>query len=234
MVVSALLRGMFGLAVDAKTGAVTFAPHAPAGWTRFTVRNVGSAAAQMDLTYSRDAGAIILELNCAGTAACPVEFEPSLSLSAEVLGAELNGKPVPFHVAANEEDQHAMVRFEARGKSNTLKIRVRKDFNVGYDSRLPRLGSRSEGLRVLSQTWTPQRDTLTLELAGSAGAEYRLAVDPGQLTSVDGAGAVHSESGVQAVRVRFPAGEPDAYVKTRVVFHFSGKPRRRSAGAPGR
>jgi len=227
MVVSPLLRGMFGLAIDAKTGTVTFAPHAPASWTRFTIRNVRAGAAQMDFTYSKKAGAITLEVNCAATAACPVEFAPSLSLSAEVLGAELNGKPVPFHIAANGEDQHALVRFEVRGKSNSLKIRVRKDFNVSYDSSLPRLGSPSEGLRVLSQTWTPRRDALTLELAGSAGAEYELAVNPGQLTSVEGAGPVHSESGVQAVRVRFPAGEPGTYVKTKVVFHFSGKPKKK-------
>ena len=76
---------------------------------------------------------------------------------------------------------------------------------------------------MLSQTWTPRRDALTLELAGSAGTEYELAVDPGQLKSVDGAGAVRSESGMQAVRVRFPAGEPGTYVKTKVVFHFSEK-----------
>jgi len=227
MVVSPLLRGMFGLAIDAKTGTVAFVPHAPADWTRFTIRNVRAGAAKMDLTYSKDAGGITMEVNCAGTAACPVEFEPSLSLSAEVLGAELNGKPVPFHAAANEEDQHATVRFEARGKSNALKIRVRNDFNFSYDASLPRLGSGSEGLRVLSETWTRQRDALTLELTGSAGAEYELAVTPGQLTSVDGAGPVRSESGVQAVRVRFPAGEPGTYVKTKVVFHFSGKPKKK-------
>jgi glycogen debranching enzyme len=223
MVVSPLLRGMFGLATDAKTGTVTFAPHAPTGWTHFTIRNVRAGAAQVDFTYSKKAGAITLEVNCASTAACQVQFEPALSLSAEVLGTELNGKPVPFRVASNGEDQHVLVRFEARGKSNTLKIRARKDFKVSYDSNLPGLGSRSEGLRVLSQTWTSRRDALTLELAGSAGAEYELAVDPGQLTSIDGAVAVRSESGVQAVRVRFPAGEPGTYVKTKIVFHFSEK-----------
>src|SRR6266852_1533371 len=230
MVVSPILRGMLGLEVDAKSGTLAFAPHAPAGWTRFRIRNVRAGAAQMDLTYSKDAGGMTMEVNCAGTPACPVQFEPSLSLSAEVLGAELNGKPVPFHVAANEEDQHALVRFEARGKSNALKIRVRKDFHVSYDSSLPRLGSGSEGLRVLAQTWTPRRDALTLELAGSAGAEYELAVNPGQLTSVEGAGPVHSESGVQAVRVPFPACEPRTYVKTRVVFHFSGIPSLKESG----
>lgn len=227
MVVSPLLRGMFGLSMDAKSRTLTFAPHAPAGWTRFTIRNVRAGTAQMDLTYSKDAGVITLQVNCAGGAVCPVEFEPSISLSAEVLGAEMNGKPVPFHVAANDEDQHAMVRVDASGKSNTLKIRLRKDFNVSHDSSLPRLGSRSEGLRLLSQTWTARRDAVTLELAGAAGAEYELAVDPGQLASVEGAGPLVSESGVQAVRVRFAAGEPGTYMKTRVVFHFSGKPNKK-------
>src|SRR6266481_2223831 len=140
MVVSPILRGMLGLAIDANTGTVTFAPHAPAGWTRFTIRNVRAGAAQIDLTYSKEPGAITLEVNCGGTAACPVEFEPSLSLSAEVLGAEFNGRPVPFRVQSNGTDRHATVRFEARGKSNALKIRVRKDFHVSYDSSLPRLG----------------------------------------------------------------------------------------------
>jgi glycogen debranching enzyme len=227
MVVSPLLRGMLGLATDAKSGTVTFAPHAPAGWTRFTIRNVRAGAAQADLTYSKGAGVITLEVSCAGTAVCPVEFEPSLSLSAEVLGAEMNGKPVAFHAAANEADQHAMVRIEARGKSNTVRIRVRNDFRLSYDSSLPRLGSRSEGLRLLSETWTRQRDALRLELAGAAGREYELAVDPGQLTGIDGAGLVHPESGVQAVRVRFPSGEPGTYSRTTVVFHFSGKPKKK-------
>src|SRR4029077_15249810 len=102
MVVSPLLRGMLGLATDAKSGTITFAPHAPAGWKRFTIRNVRAGAAQADFTYSQGAGVITLEVNGVGTPVCPVEFEPSLSLSAEVLGAEMNGKPVPFHAAANE------------------------------------------------------------------------------------------------------------------------------------
>jgi len=224
MVVSPLLRGMFGLSTDAKSGTLIFAPHAPAGWMRFAIRNVRAGTAQMDLTYSKDAGAITLEVNCADGAVCPLEFEPSVSLSAEVLGAEMNGKPVPVHVAANDEDQHAMVRVDASGKSNTLKIRTRDDFNFSYDARLPKLGSRSEGLRLHSQTWTSRRDAVTLELAGAAGAEYELAVVPGQLASVEGAGPLVSKSGVQAVRVGFAAGEPGTYMKTRVVFHFSGKP----------
>jgi hypothetical protein len=223
MVVSPILRGMLGLSTDAKSGTLTFAPHAPAGWTYFKIQNVRSGNAKMDLTYSKDSSLITLEVNCVDGTVCRMEFEPSLSLSAEVLGAEVNGKPVPFHVEANEQDQHAAVRFEAHGKSNTLKIRIRRDFNVSYDSSLPRLGSQSEGLRLLSQTWTPRRDAATLELAGAAGAEYKLAVDPGQLASVDGASPLYTELGVQFVRVQFAAGGPVTYMRKTVIFHFSGK-----------
>src|SRR5712671_5125124 len=126
MVVSPLLRGLVGLSVDAKTGTLTFAPHVPAGWTHFAVRNFRSGIARMDLTYSKDSSAITLEVNCTAGLVCPLEFKPSLSLGAEVLGAELNGKPVPFHVDTNGEDQHAVVRVDASGKSNTIKIRIRK------------------------------------------------------------------------------------------------------------
>jgi len=223
MVVSPILRGMLGLSTDAKAGTVIFAPHAPASWGSFKIRNIRAEAAKVDLTYSKDSNLITLEANCVEGTVCRVEFQPSLSLSAEVLGAELNGKPVPFRVTANEQDQHVVVRFEAHGKSNTLKINVRKDFNVSYDSSLPRLGSPSEGLRLLSQTWTSRRDAVTLELAGAAGAEYELAVDPGQLASVDGASPLYTELGVQFVRVQFAAGEPGTYMRKSVVFHFSGK-----------
>src|SRR5206468_2885967 len=38
MVVSPLMRGLFGLAPDAAAGTLTFAPHVPADWTSFAIR----------------------------------------------------------------------------------------------------------------------------------------------------------------------------------------------------
>ena len=40
MVISPLLRGLFGLQTDAGARRVTLAPHVPANWTRFTLDNV--------------------------------------------------------------------------------------------------------------------------------------------------------------------------------------------------
>jgi glycogen debranching enzyme len=223
MVVSPLLRGMLGLSSEAKTATLTFAPHVPADWTSFAIRGVRAGSARVDFSYARSADEISLQIACGGAAACPIEFSPALSLRAQVVGAELNGKPVAFHVAANEEDQHVMVRISAAGKSNTLKIRVRNDFGVGYESTLPPLGSRSQGLRMLSETWTADRNSFTMDVAGVAGGVYELTVwNPGQTPSVEGGELLDAANGSAKVRVRFPSGKPDEYVHGKIVFHFSG------------
>ena len=134
MVVSPILRGMLGLSSDAKTTTLTFAPHVPADWSTFSIHGARAGSAHMDLTYARSAEAITLQVNCTSAEACPVEFSPAVSARAQVLGVELNGRPVAFRVVANSEDQHVTTRVSASGKSNTLTIRVRNDFGVSYES----------------------------------------------------------------------------------------------------
>jgi glycogen debranching enzyme len=230
MVVSAILRGMLGMSSDAKSGTVTFCPHVPADWSSFTIRNARAGAARMDMTYSKRAAEITLQINCTGGAVCPVEFEPALSPRADVIGGEMNGKPVPFRVATNEQDQHVVMRVSAAsGQSSTLRIRVRNDFGVGYQSTLPPLGARSQGLRMLAETWSARRDTFSLEMAGAQSTEYDLAVwNAGQVVSVDGAELSKSKDGDAKVRVRFPTGDPGNYSRTKIVFHFSDQQRRKN------
>src|SRR5437762_9511269 len=55
MVVSPLLRGMFGLHADAANRTLTFAPHAPADWTAYSVRGVAVGADTLDLSYKKTA-----------------------------------------------------------------------------------------------------------------------------------------------------------------------------------
>jgi hypothetical protein len=130
----------------------------------------------IDLHYSRTAEGIALQIDCKGSAACPIQFAPALSLRANVGGVELNGRATAFHLATNEEDQHARVQFSAPAGTSTLRVRVQNDFGVAYDASLPPLGFRSQGLRILSQSWTASRDTLTMEVAGVSSTVYQLSV----------------------------------------------------------
>jgi len=53
MVVNPLLRGLFGLAVDATAQRFTFAPHVPVNWTSFRIGNLHVGSAVLDLDYTR-------------------------------------------------------------------------------------------------------------------------------------------------------------------------------------
>src|SRR5207253_4753138 len=119
---------------------------------------------------------------------CTMDFEPAVSLRAEVLGAELNGRPVAFDVERHGTDQHVLVHFGVNGGQNTLRIRLRNDFEVSYTSEMPELGSTSDGLRILSETWTDPHNLAFLKLEGKVGRTYELSVWGGnQLTAAEGA-----------------------------------------------
>jgi len=231
MMVSPLLRGMMGLQTDAAAGALTFAPHAPADWASFGIGNIPVGAAKVDLRYSKDLAGISLAVRVVGEGSRNIDFQPVVSLRAKVSGVEFNGRPVPFLVEANNIDQHVIVKVAASGVSNLLRIRTRDDFAVSYASSLPAIGASSQGLRILSEMWTPTRDRCTLTVSGIAGAQYKLAVWNGeQIASVDGAKVSKTSDGSTELVLDLPKkdGEGATLATITIQFVSSGKDRQRA------
>jgi glycogen debranching enzyme len=217
MVVNPVLRGLFGLAVDAASQQLTFAPHVPADWSSFRIENLTVGPVALKLEYARTSESISLDLRRTGTGPCSAEFSPALSLRAEVVGATMNGRPVAFHVETNSVDQHVTVQFPISEGENKLSIRFRNDFGVSLIQELPALGASSQGLRVVSESWTPDRDALTLEVSGVPGKRYELAVrNPEQIASVDGAQLITDGTGAVSARIQLSPNEQSH----RIVFHF--------------
>ena len=221
MVVSPLLRGMLGLASDARNSTLTFAPHLPADWNSLGIDNLRVGENKLQLNYTRTAEGIFLAAGrTAGTGESIIEFRPSISLRATVQKVELNGKPVAFRVEANDEDQHVIVRFPVSEGSTLLHIFVLNDFTVSAASPLPPLGNQSRGLRILSETWSPARDQLTLDLSGASGAQYELKVwNPSQIQRVEGAD-LKKDSARSSITLQIPNSDSEPYVHAKVVFHF--------------
>jgi len=223
MVVSPILRGLFGLAPDAAAHTLTFAPHVPADWTSFAIRNVTVGAAKIDLHYAKDLEGITLEAKSSGSSgnsSLTLDFQPAISLRAKVLGATLNGHPVPFHVEGNASDLHVLVRIPVSEGANSLHIRLKDDFGVAYDSTLPALGSISEGLRIVSETWSASPDRITLAVSGRPGREYRISVwNPAQVASVSGAKLTKGPEGRGELAVEFPANV-DAVAHATISLQF--------------
>jgi glycogen debranching enzyme len=224
MVVSPLLRGLLGLESDAASHQLRFAPHVPAGWKSFEVHNIHLAGSTLDLEYYRTEDGITLEIRRTGSGDCAVEFSPALSPRAEVAGAEINGRPVSLRVERNSEDQHVIVRFPVHNGPSALHIRLRNDFGYNISSNLPSLGERSQGLRVLSESWGPKNESLTVKVSGIPGRLYNLTLwNSGQIASVEGATLIKEENGEKRIRVEMPGTDFSSYIHGKILIHFTAE-----------
>jgi len=224
MVVNPLLSGLLGLLVDAGSCRLDFVPHIPADWSSFSVSNVRVGAMALNLNYQRTPESVRLELQSTGTGHCSLQFSPAVSLRAKTEGVRLNGRALPFHIEANSSDQHITVNVPISGDGNVIEIQMKDNFELGETSVLPALGGTSHGLRVLSEVWSPKRDTLTLLLSGAAGESYELSAwNPDQISSIEGA-TLEKKTGMEAkVRVQLPASVPGIDPEATVIFHFAAK-----------
>ena len=217
MVISPILRGMFGLQTDAEKHEITLAPHVPADWTSFAIRNVRMGGVGVDFQYHKTADSLILEAKRSGAGDCSVEFSPSFSLRTQVVSVQMNGRALPFKMQPNSNDQHLFVHFAVGDGLNNLVIRVKDDFGLALSNDLPPLGSASRALHVLSESWNATKTELTLEVSGLAGSRYEMSVwNPGQIVTVEG--AILTKPGKLEIQMR--QGAADSYVQQKVVIHF--------------
>jgi len=224
MVISPILRGLFGLRIDAANHEVSLTPHVPADWTSFAIRDVHLGSIAIDFQYHKTADSIVLETKSTGAGDCWVDFSPALSLRAQVVGVEMNGRPLRFKVQSNDdgqddrqkEDQHVVLRFPVRDGLNRVVIRVKNDFGLAISNQLPPLGSTSRGLRVFSESWNPPRTQLTVEVSGRPGTRYELGTwNSAQVSSIDGA-----QLGQGKILFQIP-GSGEDYQHHTIVLHFS-------------
>ncbi len=217
MVVSPILRGMFGLQTDASSHQITLAPHVPADWTSFAVRNVRLGSGTVDFQYRKTSNTIVLETKRSGSGDCWIEFSAALSLRTGVISVEVNGRRLPFKMQTNAEDQHVSMKFPVDGHINTVVIKLKNAFGLSVSNDLPPLGSTSRGLRVLSESWNSSRTQLTLKVSGLPNAQYEIATwNPSQITSVEGGTVTPT-----GIHIQIPNGPSQEYSRHKIVIHFS-------------
>ena len=217
MVVSPILRGMFGLETDAEKHQIVLTPHIPPDWTSFAIRNIRLVGTGVDFQYRKSADRIMLEAKRSGTGDCWVEFSPAISLRTEVTGVELNGRPLSFKLQENNNDTHVFIRFQATADTSIVIIRLKKDFGLGLSNELPSLGSASRGLHVVSESWNSARNQLNLQLSGWAEGRYEMSVwNPSQISSVEGG----TLTKLGKLEIQMPAGQAESYVRQKVTIHF--------------
>jgi hypothetical protein len=214
---------LFGIEADAQSHTLRFVPHVPADWRSFSVDNLHVGTAVVSVSYQKAVGTITFEVKRTGAGDCALELSPALSLRSAVTSADLNGHALPFHVSGTASDQHVTVRFPVAEGTSTIRIHLKNDFGLGFSSVLPPLGSSSQGLRVVSESWNSTHTQLQLVVSGLAGKGYDLTVwNPSQIASVRGAKLKDGSQDQAKLRVEFPAGRAGSYVRQELVISFAG------------
>lgn len=229
MVVAPLLRGMLGLSTDAKNSTLTLAPHLPADWSFFTLHNVHVGPSTLDLRYQKTASGIDLQIQNEGKQNCTIEFEPAVSPRAKLLSVELGNRRFPFHVSTTETDQHVITKLAAPPGLTSLHLHLAADFGVTYHTELPMLGGASEGLRIISESWSPSRDQLTLSVSGIVGHDYELSLwNASQVSSVEGAELTRGDE-LSWLHFAMPANPGRSTSSTEITIHFAAEQQRKES-----
>jgi glycogen debranching enzyme len=220
MVVSPLLKGMFGLEKDATRKTLTFAPHVPADWTSFAINNVRVGDSVVNLSYAKTLSEITLEIARTG-GECTLDFEPALANSALVGRVEVNGRPTTYDQQISAEHHHLRIKVELKEGRNVIRIPVTNDFGVSYAFRLPELGSASSDLRILSEKMEDVTAPMELVVEGRAGATHELSVwNPGMIVSAEGAELVKDAVGSAKLRIHFEGTAGQSYTQEKVTIHL--------------
>ena len=185
MVITPILRGMFGITIDAQSKTITVNPHLPAGWDHAELKNLAVGNERVDLLFSRSAATTKVKLRqpAGGTIALRSAFTCN----------------TPGHA-------------ECMSPGNTLTF-AHPQVEIDSVSPIPLPGDATEGLRILDERYSdrPGRLTLTLEGRASTEAQLPLVIDgPAANLHADGATLVTAEDGRShppALHVHFPPGE---------------------------
>jgi len=221
MIVNPILRGLMGLNVDGISHRVTFAPHVPVNWESFRIRNLQAGSISLDIQFKQSPAGLNMEVRRRGAGECSMDFEPALSVRAKIMEVFVNGKPAQFSLNGNRQDQHVVLRLVLTQDITAVSVRFRDDFRVGVSTSTPELGSFSEGIRLIRESWSANHDDYMLEVAGVAGKDYVLPISSSQdILSVEG-GEIVNHLGQPGLSVRIPAGVEAAYVHSKITIHFA-------------
>jgi glycogen debranching enzyme len=231
---SSAVHGFLGLETEAQGNHLNFSPHLPSDWDRMSVSNIKLPNGIVALVLARVRGGLELQIENKGG---PLElsFAPETPFAARLVGATLNGIPLPVHKEEHQEDTHAAVRFKVPSGKSDCFIRYEGGIGIGIKDPAPLLGESSRGIKLTSVAYDSKTLVLNADVRrdqnsqvitlrtgerplGAHGAklvmvaqdEYQLIVD--QILTQD-ATYQHIE-----ITVDF-AGKRDRQAGTRIVAH---------------
>ena len=206
MVVSPLLRGLFGLSVDATKRRITLDPHLPADWSRAALKNVKLGEAAVNFLIERDDRKLKLTIANSG-AAFDLSFAPADAPCAKIASATLNGKKLTWTNESHAIDWHPRFAVSIPPGDSTIVLEQSGTFGYSIPFNPPQLGEASAALKILSERWSADHGELRLTVEGRRGRTY----------TIDLHGASRPAN---SIAVSIPAGDPADYATQTVAIRM--------------
>ena len=212
-VVFPLVRGLFGLEGDAARRKVRFAPRFPANWANVRAQGFRVGGQAYAFAYEREASQLRVKATSPTGAGFSLEFAPLLGPGTRVIGATLNGKPIPWSDEAVEGGSSLYVQprvvAELSGE-DTVEITFDPVPEILPPDVMSRTGDVDRGLKVVKVEFVAGQ--LKVLLDGRTGETYGLGIfQADKVASVENA-----EFDRGLLTVRFPDGERGTFIR-RVV-----------------
>jgi glycogen debranching enzyme len=203
MVISPLLRGLFGLEVDSLKKHITLAPHFPASWNDISLRHVRLGAdGHVDFVFHRDTNGLTLQVMNHSTGHWTLTFSPAYSRYTTVLATTLQHVPVQWTGHSYGADWHPTIEATISAAGATLHITHRQLFGIEVPAPPPQLAESSSNLKLLSKAWSNDNKYLQMTVSGLAGHTYELPAVGLEYASQITGGVREGNS----IRVTLPAG----------------------------
>jgi hypothetical protein len=228
MVVTPVLRGLFGMEARDRGRTLEDAPSLPADWSHAKVKGFAAGKRRLDVEIRRSAGATEIEVTPAKgddpAQGLELDLAPAVPLDARVAEARVDGKPAAFQVERIGEVQRVRLAADLAARPVTIRIAYEGGTEVFVRHERPDPGGRSEGLRIVRAR--AGADSLDLVLEGVPQRDYQIGIVGRQVRAVEGVQVVPAQAvlpgsaGSQVAYIRFQ-GTPGTYVRREVSLPFT-------------
>ena len=175
MVVTPVLRGLFGIEPSAAGGVLRCAPQLPANWDSASAHNISAGDARFDFTFARTPGRLTATIDRRASTGRPVSrliLAPAFPLDAIVRSVSVNGRPAKFERRSKGDVQQAEVVIpEPARRRPWCSAMTGAATCIRRSSRRPPAPGIRDCAILRSRAG---RDALVLTLEGRAGRTYSL------------------------------------------------------------
>jgi glycogen debranching enzyme len=218
--VTATLKGLLGLQVDALARTITFAPHIPTSWHDLSVNQIPLSGATISFTLHQDKTDMTLRIDNSGPP-FSLTFAPTLPLGASVDRVEWHHHKIPAATMQNLPDTLASLNVSVVHGANEIDMVIHGGVSIIPTNSSPLLGDPSRGIHIIDVHLAGNSLKITADIPADQSATIDVAT-AWPISNSTNAKLVAVTSQLDRVTLLAPSGTPvvDHYQHVEATFEL--------------